>query len=463
MAIYFYNSLTRRKEEFFPISPGMVKLYTCGPTVYDTAHIGNFRAFLFEDLLKRYLLLKGFQVHHIMNITDVDDRTIKRSQENQITLGELTRHYEEVFFRDLETLKVLPADRYPRATEHIPEMIAMIQTLVDKGNAYVTEDGSVFFAITSYPEYGHLTRLSLDQQRTGERVAQDDYSKDNPQDFSLWKAWKPEDGDVSWDSPWGKGRPGWHIECSVMSMKYLGNHFDIHCGGVDNMFPHHENEIAQSVCATGEPFVNYWLHCEHLLVDGGKMSKSLGNFYNLGDLLPRGFTPETIRYILLATHYRSKVDFSFNKRRAAQRAVQRVVDLRDRLVTFVGDNETEESLPEAYDAFIAALDDDLDSPQALAVFYNWIRATNSRLDEGTLTPGEAQAGLQFIHRFNQVFDLIPKPPAVPPEIEALVDAREQARKVKDWVRADELRERIRQHGWVVEDTPTGPKCKPVTD
>ncbi len=461
MPIRLFNSLTRKKEELKPLIPGKVRIYTCGPTVYDVAHIGNFRAFLFEDLLKRYLRLKGLKVFHVMNITDVDDRTIRRSQEKHISIAELTKKYTDLFFKDLNTLKVKPADIYPRATEHIASMIRMIETLIKKGHAYVTEDGSVYFAIDTYPEYGQLTRLDRTRQQTVARIATDEYAKDNPQDFSLWKSWKEEDGDVYWESPWGRGRPGWHIECSVMSIEYLGSHFDIHCGGVDNMFPHHENEIAQSVCATGEPFVNIWMHNEHLLVDGGKMSKSLGNYYRISDLIRKGFTPEALRYILLGTHYRSKVNFSLEKRHEAQRVVQRISDIYDRLLDLVGQEVTGDELPADYTHFEAAMDDDLDAPKALGIFFNWIRKTNSRLADHSLTLEEASKGLNFIRRFNSVFDIISQRKTAPPEVLQLVKEREAARSRKDWSEADRLREIIREKGWIVEDTPTGSKCKSI--
>ncbi len=302
MPIKFYNTLTKRKNEFQPITNGEVKLYTCGPTVYDTAHIGNFRTFLFEDLLKRYLFLKGFKVTHVMNLTDVDDKTILRSNSDNISIHDLTEKYIELFFKDIQILKIIPADYYPKATEHVTEMINMIKKLIDNEFAYQSDDKSIYFKIEKFEKYGKLANLNLAEQKKTQRIAADDYSKDNPQDFVLWKAWKKEDRKVFWASPFGKGRPGWHIECSAMSTKYLGDNFDIHCGGVDNIFPHHENEIAQSECANNKQFVNYWLHSEHLLIDGGKMSKSAGNFYKINDLIDMGFTPEALRYLLLSGH-----------------------------------------------------------------------------------------------------------------------------------------------------------------
>lgn len=311
MSIKFYNTLTKRKEKFQPITKGEVKLYTCGPTVYDTVHIGNFRTFLFEDLLKRYLFHKGFKIKHVMNITDVDDKTILRSNKEQKPIAELTQHYEELFYNDLVILNIWPAKYFPKATEHIEEMIKMIGKLIDKGFAYKSEDKSIYFNIAKYDQYGKLANLNLTGQKRNQRVVTDEYSKDNPQDFVLWKAWKPEDGKVFWDSPWGKGRPGWHIECSAMSNKYLGDNFDIHCGGVDNIFPHHENEIAQSECANNKTFVNYWLHSEHLLVDGGKMSKSAGNFYKISDLIDMGFTPPRNPLFIIKRTLSNKYQFFY--------------------------------------------------------------------------------------------------------------------------------------------------------
>ncbi len=461
MPTTFYNSLTRKKETFTPIQDGKVSLYTCGPTVYDVAHIGNFRAFMFEDLLKRYLLVKDYDVSHVMNITDVDDKTIKRSIENNIPISDLTETYTNKFFDDLKLLKILPADEYPRATGHIDIMIRMIQQLIENKHAYQTEDGSVYFSIDSFPDYGNLVRLDFSGQQSAERIVSDEYTKDNPQDFVLWKAWKDEDKDVAWDSPWGKGRPGWHIECSAMSTKYLGNHFDIHCGGVDNMFPHHENEIAQSQCATGETFVNTWMHCEYLLVDGGKMSKSLNNFYRISDLFEKGFTSETLRFILLNTHYRTALNFSLKKKHEAFQAVNRIIDISDRLTKMVGNSYKNADLPDVYKDFIQALDDDLDTPKALAVFFQWIKRMNQKLDDRELDVPEALSGLAFIEKINAVFDLLPNKTDIPQNIQHLLNERKIAREDKDWSRSDQLRDEILSQGWIVKDTPDGQKCDPA--
>ncbi len=300
----FYNSLSHWPEEFKPIEEGKVGLYTCGPTVYNFAHIGNFRCYMFEDLLKRTLLYFGYDVKHVMNLTDVDDKTIRGSQAAKMPLTEFTQQYKDAFFKDIATLRIIPADIYPAATDHIPEMIALIQKLFDLGIAYQAEDKSVYFSIAKWPKYGQLMKIDRDQMRVGVRIKMDEYAKESVADFALWKAYDEADGDVAWDSPWGKGRPGWHIECSAMSGKYLGKTFDMHCGGIDNMFPHHEDEIAQSEAANGCKFVNYWLHCAHLMVDGQKMSKSLGNFFTLRDILAKGYSGREIRWVLIGAHYR---------------------------------------------------------------------------------------------------------------------------------------------------------------
>ena len=462
MSTRFYNTKSRKKENFVPIQKGQVKLYTCGPTVYDAAHIGNFRTFIFEDLLKRYLLLKGYQVTHVMNLTDVDDKTIKKSVAEKIPIRELTNKYIDLFHSDIKKLKIIPADQYPRATDHITGMIEMIKSLIEKGYAYVTENGSVYFSINSYDHYGRLANLNFEQQQSTERVESDDYSKDNPQDFTLWKAWKENDGDVFWDAPWGRGRPGWHIECSAMSVEYLGNHFDIHCGGVDNLFPHHENEIAQSVCATGKEFVNYWLHSEHLLLDSEKMSKSLGNFYHVDELLKAGYTSESLRYALLSTHYRSKLKFTDDKKHEAQKAVSRGQEIYNRLqeyITDYADINGSANRVHAFDNFIKALDDDLDVAGALSSVFDWIRKTNVQLANKTLTEIDAVDGIEFLLQVNSIFDILKFDLSIPKEIIQLAKERTQARKNQDWKKSDQIRDDLYQLGWVVEDTAVGPKLK----
>ncbi len=460
MSIRFYNTINRKKVKFEPITPGKVKLYTCGPTVYDTAHIGNFRTFLFEDLLKRFLIFKGYEVYHVMNITDVDDKTIKRANTEEMTINELTLRYTEEFMNDIKTLKILPADKYPRATEHIVEMIQMIQTLEKNGYAYETKDHSIYFRLDSYDSYGQLTKIDLTKQRATERIINDEYSKDNPQDFALWKAWDDEDGKVFWESPWGRGRPGWHIECSAMSIKYLGNHFDIHCGGVDNIFPHHENELAQSVSATKGLFVNYWMHSEYLHIQGDKMSKTTGNFHKISDLISEGFTAEEIRFILLSPHYRSKLNFSLNQNHEAKTAIQRVTDVQQRLFELSGSDREESSMPDEFEEFVAALDDDLDTPKAFAIFFGWIRSMNKLLDRGKLMFSQINGGLEFIKIFDDLFAIIPEKENVPRKLYDLIEKREKARLNQDWKTADKIRNLLHKEGWLVEDSPNGPKLRP---
>ena len=460
MSINFYNTLTKQKEDFKPITKGVVKLYTCGPTVYDTAHIGNFRTFLFEDLLKRFLLLKGYKVTHVMNLTDVDDKTISRSNSDNISIHDLTEKYIELFFNDLQTLKIIPADHYPKATDHVKEMIEMVERLIENGYAYKSNDNSVYFKIDKFSEYGKLTNLNLTEHKKTQQIVVDDYSKDNPQDFVLWKAWKMDDGEVSWNSPWGKGRPGWHIECSAMSTKYLGNNFDIHCGGVDNIFPHHENEIAQSECANNQKFVNYWLHSEHLLVDGRKMSKSAGNFYKIPDLIDEGFTPEALRYLLLSGHYRTNINFSIDKKHEALKVVQRINDFYKRLLDLSAKCDKTNELPTEYNSFENALDDDLNAPEALAVFFDWLRKTNTKIDSDNISNIEILSALNFIEKFNSVFDLISEKSDVPSEVTNLAKEREEARRMKDWAKADSIRDQVIELGWTIEDKPDGYILKP---
>lgn len=463
MSIRFHNTLTRRLEEFVPMEAGKVRLYTCGPTVYNFAHIGNFRAYLFEDLLHRHLKFRGFEVTQIMNLTDVDDKTIKGAIAQKVPLKEFTRPFIEAFFADLKTLNVTPAARYPAATDHVPEMIAIIETLIAKGHAYQSEDKSVYYRIDSFPHYGCLAHLDREGMRSGVRIQSDEYEKDNVADFALWKAWDEKDGDIWWDSPWGRGRPGWHIECSAMSMKYLGESFDLHTGGVDNVFPHHDDEIAQSEAATGKKFVNYWLHCAHLGVEGKKMSKSLGNFFTLRDLLGKGWTGREIRYVLLATHYRMSLNFTFDGLAAARTALQRLDEFRARLEETAKGTKAD-ALPEwaakGRDAFTAALDDDLNISGGLGALFDLLREGNRALDAKEVSPAAAAATLALWNDLDRVLGFL-QPPAeeIPAEILALVEQRQQARKNKDWAASDKARDELAAKGWEVKDTPQGPKVK----
>ena len=455
MEIRFYNTLTRKKEIFKPINKGKVSLYTCGPTVYNRAHIGNFRTFIFEDVLKRVLQLVGYNVKHVMNITDVDDKTIKKAHEENKKLNKITSKYTAEFMEDLQALKILPADLFPAATDHIQNMIEMISILIENKNAYVADDGSVFFSIDSINDYGKLANLDLKRQKQTDRVAADEYTKDNPRDFALWKAWKVEDGDVFWDSPWGIGRPGWHMECSVMSTKYLGNHFDIHCGGVDNIFPHHENEIAQSCAALGTEFVNIWMHSEHLNMADEKMSKSLGNIKTIPELLDDGHSAESLRYVLISSHYRSKLSFSSNKLDDARKAVHRINDIYNRLQGIISDGN---SFPNEYDQFIEALVDDLNTPKALGILFNYLKELNRKIDNDKLTDEESSRGILFIKKADEIFSFLKDKTGIPDEIAKLVAKRNEARKDKNWKLSDLLREELKEKGWIVEDTLDGSKC-----
>ena len=460
MSLRFHNTLSRGLEEFVPLEPGHARMYTCGPTVYNVAHIGNCRAYVFEDLLRRWLQFKGYRVTQVMNLTDVDDKTIRDSQAAGMSLLDFTAQFKQAFFDDIRALNIEAAEYYPAATDHIPEMIELIKVLEEKGVAYRAADGSVYFSIAKWPEYGKLARLNREGMRPGARVAADEYEKENVADFALWKAWDEQDGDVAWDSPWGRGRPGWHIECSAMSMKYLGPSFDIHTGGVDNIFPHHEDEIAQSEAATGQPFATYWLHCAHLMVDGQKMAKSRGNFFTLRDIIERGYTGREVRYELLATHYRSALNFTFSSLDAARAALRRVDEFTERLAGAAGDAAAG-VLPawagEAAAAFEAGMDDDLNISAALAALFDCIREGNAALDGGQLAAEEAAAVRGLFARWDAALGVLTKPAEeVPPEVNALLERRQAARTAKDWAQSDALRDEIAALGWMVKDTAKGP-------
>ena len=466
MSIRFYNTLTRQKEAFQPLEPGKVKMYTCGPTVYDYAHIGNYRTFIFEDLLRRYLEFRGFEVNQAMNLTDVDDNTIRRSRERGISLTELTDEFKTAFHADLKTLNMQAAQNYPEATNYVPEMITMISDLESKGYTYTTADGSVFFNIEKYEQYGKLANLNPDEMLSGGRVADDSYEKEGARDFALWKGYKDEDGDVHWESPWGKGRPGWHIECSVMSTELLGPHFDIHCGGVDNIFPHHENELAQSVCATGADFVNYWLHSEYLLVDNKKMSKSLNNFYTLRDLLDQGYPAEAIRWMLITTHYRQKLNFSVSRLEESQKAVNRVREFNVKLKSYSGSGEDDaaDQMRIAEDQFTAAMDDDLNISGGLAAIFELVRWGNRSMVEGRLSPRGAVDLVNHLQKFEHVLGVLDMDSGLTIEVdadfvEAKIAARKEARSNKDFATGDAIRDELLTLGVELIDTPEGTKWK----
>ena len=466
MPLKFYNTLTRQVEPFESLEEGRVRVYTCGPTVYNFAHIGNFRAYVFEDLLRRYLRFKGFRVTQVMNLTDVDDKTIKSAKAEGLPLREYTRKYIDAFFSDLDTLGIDRAEHYPTATDHVPEMIAIIRTLLDKGVAYRSEDGSIYFSIEKFPAYGRLSHVDMAGLKAGARVAQDEYEKDNLADFALWKAWDEQDGEVGWDSPWGRGRPGWHIECSAMSMKYLGPSFDIHTGGVDNIFPHHEDEIAQSEAATGQPFVHTWLHCAHLIVDGRKMSKSLGNFFTLRDLLGKGYSGREIRYVLMATHYRQWLNFTFDSLQAARAALARLDEFVVRVTrAAVAEGPSAGPLPvwaaDGLGRFEAALDDDLNISGALGALFDMVHAGNKALDAGAAGPAGAAAVAGLLNRLDGVLGLLTAeaPASADALVAGLAALRQKARVEKNWAEADRLRKELLALGWTVKDTPQGPELK----
>ena len=466
----FYNTLGRNMQDFQPIEEKVAKMYTCGPTVYNYAHIGNFRAYLFEDLLRRSLEYHGYKVTQVMNLTDVDDKTIRDSRAAGLKLQDFTRKYKDAFFEDLKTLRIEPAEHYPEATTHIPEMIEMIRILFEKGFAYKSEDGSVYFSIAKFKDYGKLAKIDMEQQRSGVRINNDEYDKDSVADFALWKAWSESDGDVKWDSPWGPGRPGWHLECSAMSMKYLGRTFDIHTGGIDNMFPHHEDEIAQSEAANSCKFVNYWLHCEHLTIDKKKMSKSLGNFYTLRDLLNKGYSGKEVRWALIGTQYRSKLNFNLGLCDQARSTLKKFADFFGRLKALPqGTAGKEEAAGLAADAdkkFADAIGDDLNIAEALSAVFTLERAVNTALASNSLQSEAGGVILEQFRRFDRVLAVFDVDAAaseeaedVPAGIMALAQKRIEARKAKDFKTADEIRDSLKAQGWVIIDTPQGMKVK----
>jgi cysteinyl-tRNA synthetase len=464
MALRFFNTYSREIEDFEPRDPSArpIRMYTCGPTVYSRAHIGNFRAYIFEDLLQRHLELRGYKVHRVMNITDVEDKTIRGAREAGVPLQKFTEQFKAAFFEDAHTLRIKRADEYPAATDprYIDRMIEMIATLTSKGLAYEADDKSVYFRINKFPDYGKLAHFDLTQLQSTGRVKHDEYDKEHIGDFALWKAWDEADGDVKWDSPWGPGRPGWHIECSAMSTALLGDQIDIHCGGVDNIFPHHEAEIAQSEGVTGKKFVRYWLHCAHLLVDGQKMAKSLGNFYTVPDVLAKGYTGRELRYALLRVHYRVPLNFTWEGMNEARESLARIDEWLTRLRQLVGSADRADRTPQRSvpTHFQDALDDDLNISAALGFLFESIRETNRAMDKNEMDAASASAWLHWWKRINTVLDLQAETDvAVPEEVAELAEQREAARREKNWKRSDELRERISALGWEVRDTKDGPK------
>ena len=466
MYVKIYNTESRKKEEIFPLDGKTIRMYTCGPTVYNYAHIGNFRTYVAEDVLRRSLKFLGYQVIQAMNITDIDDKTIKAALEQKVSLHEYTRTYEKAFFEDLDLLHIEPVEYYPRATEYIEEMILIIQKLLELKVAYQGADKSVYFSIAKFPSYGRLSHLCLDELEAGasNRVSGDEYEKENVADFALWKAYDPEkEQGIYWDSPFGPGRPGWHIECSAMAMKLLGSSIDIHAGGVDNMFPHHENEIAQSEAFSCSQFVKYWVHIEHLLVDHKKMSKSLGNFYTLRDLVEKGYEGRHIRYLLLQTHYRTQLNFTFRALEAARASLERIDDFIARLKTLTTDLEIESTtgiLKQAEEMFCIHLADDINISAALSVVFELIRQVHTLCDQHKVSSKEAKKIFAFLQKIDAVLGcLFVEEERIPEELQEALRLRQYARREKNWKLADSYRDKIQLRGYCIEDSPQGPRLK----
>ena len=454
-----YNTLTRKKETFTPLRPGKVHMYVCGITAYDYCHIGHARSAIVFDLLVRHMRAQGLEVTFVRNFTDVDDKIIRRANEEGRDWKEVAETYIKAFHEDMDALGVLRADIEPRATEHMQDIMNMCEELIRQDKAYATPSGDVYFRVRAYPPYGKLSGRSLDDLQAGARVAPGE-EKEDPLDFALWKAWDELDGDVAWDSPWGKGRPGWHIECSAMSSEYLGDAFDIHTGGIDNMFPHHEDEIAQSEAATGKKWVNYWLHCAHLMVNGEKMSKSLGNFYTLRDLLKMGWKGREIRWVLIGAHYRKKLNFTLDAIGQARETLTRFDEFFDRMraVAKEGEcSEAEQAVASAAAAFSAAIAEDLNISEALAAMFELLRTGNKLADSGELTKSGAERILAAFRKFDTVIGALEvdavRTAEFPPEVVALAEERKAARKAKNFAESDRLRAEIGKLGFLVEDQP----------
>ena len=464
MALSLFNTLSLKVELFTPADGRTVRMYSCGPTVYNYAHIGNLRTFTFNDTLRRWLRYRGFVLNHVMNITDVEDKIIRKSMELGIPMGEYTLKYEKYFLEDMATMRLEKPEQIVRATEHIHEMVGLIETLQNKGFTY-DSDGSVYFRIGKFAEYGKLSHHDFSGTQAGARVDNDEYEKDNARDFVLWKARKGEE--PYWDAPFGAGRPGWHIECSAMAMKYLGDTLDIHTGGIDLAFPHHENEIAQSECATGKPFARFWIHCEHLHVDMQKMSKSIGNIFTLRELMEMGHTPEALRFLLMSVPYRKKLNFTLDSLKGAQASIDRLRNYKLRLETARLQEGTGEEISKLYtlalEKFEASMDDDLNTAEALAAIFEFVRETNSLLDEDRFLEGNRAASLQLLDRFDSVFDVL-KPTQIEGSldvaaIEALIAERTSAKKAKQFARSDEIRNQLLEAGIILEDTKDGVRWK----
>jgi cysteinyl-tRNA synthetase len=477
MTLKLYNTLSRTLEEFEPQVPGKVLIYGCGPTIYDYPHIGNFRTFVAFDLLHRYLEWSGYEVRLVTNLTDVDDKTIKGALKEGVSIREFTGPFGEAFLEDSSALGIRPSDLYPRATDYVEAMVEFVQRLEEKGLAYQAEDGSVYFSIGSFPEYGRLSRVDPEAAKPGARVAMDDYAKEDVRDFALWKAAKEEDEKTgaAWDSPWGRGRPGWHLECSVMSITELGETLDIHLGGEDLVFPHHEDEIAQSEGATGKTFVRYWLHVKHLRLEGQKMSKSIGNTVSVGDLITRGYEPAAIRHQLLTAQYRKELNFTMEGLGASSRAVQRLLDFEGRLENVqVADDAASTSIAALAEAAVSrfrqGMDDDLNSAEGMAAVFVFLNEVNGELDRagGMILPGERDAALNALNSMDQVLGLLELArdaravdETTEEWIREQVQLRETARKDRDFARADAIRDELAERGVVLEDSAEGTRWKVV--
>lgn len=464
MGLRLYNTLTLKVEPFSPANGNTVRMYSCGPTVYNYAHIGNLRTFTFNDTLRRWLRYRGFLLEHVMNITDVEDKIIRKSMELGVPMEQYTRKYEQFFLEDMATMRLEKPERIVRATEHIQEMVDLISTLAQKGFTYES-DGSVYYRISKFPSYGKLSHHDFSGIQAGARVDNDEYDKDDARDFVLWKQRKG--AEPCWDAPFGAGRPGWHIECSAMAMKYLGDTLDIHTGGVDLAFPHHENEIAQSEAATGKPFARFWLHCEHLHVDMQKMSKSLGNIYTLRELIDMGYSPEALRFVLMSVPYRKKLNFTLDSLKGAQSSIERLRNYKLRLQSGRLSDGLNESISElsrfALHKFEAAMDDDLNTAEALAAVFEYVRETNTLLDQGVFVAGNRAEALQLLARFDQVFAVLEPTMTAglldDSSIEALLAERTAAKKAKQFSRADEIRNQLLEAGIILEDTKDGVRWK----
>lgn len=459
--LVFFDTYSDEKKKFEPLKSREVLFYSCGPTVYDHAHIGNFRAYIFEDLLHRVLKWAGYKVKQVMNITDVDDKTIEGARKEGVPLNDYTQKYIESFQEDLKRLKVTPAACYPRATDYVPQIIKIIKKLMKKDLAYVGDDGSVYFRTSRFKDYGKLSKKDLEANVAGARVSQDEYEKEEVRDFALWKK-KKEESEPSWPSPWGEGRPGWHIECTAMSLELLGEQLDFHTGGEDNVFPHHENEIAQSESVTEKKFVNFWMHCRFLLVNGEKMAKSKGNFYTVKDLVDEGYDPLAIRYLLLVHNYRHPLNFTLDGLKGAGESIRRLKDFWTRLEAYSAKDvrPTDDLLDLFKEQFWKGLGDDLNIAHSMAALFECVNDANKKMDRNGLTLSEKKSVLKFLEEADTILDMIkPEKIEVPQEIQDLVTARENARSEKNYTEADRLRGEIQEKGFVLEDTPQGVQVK----